>query len=41
MDQNLDSGPLLTTEKIETWAGTKLETCPVPKDQPTFTHIHF
>ena len=31
MAQILDSKPLLTPKKIETWAGTTLNTCPVPK----------
>ena len=30
MAQNLDFEPLLTPKKIETWAGTKLNTCPIP-----------
>ena len=30
MAQILDSEPLLTLQKIETWAETKLDTCPVP-----------
>ena len=31
MAQMLDSEPLLTPQKIETWAEIKLDTCPVPK----------
>ena len=30
MAQLLDSKPILTPKKIETWARTKLNTCPVP-----------
>ena len=30
MAQILDSGPFLIHKKIETWAGTKLDTFPVP-----------
>ena len=30
MAQILDSEPLLTPKKIETWATTKLDTCSVP-----------
>ena len=30
MAQMLDSEPLLTPQKIQTWARTKLDTCPVP-----------
>ena len=30
MAQILDSEALFTRYKIETWAGTKLDTCPVP-----------
>ena len=41
MAQILDSEPLLTPEKIETWAGTKLDTCPVPSEQALFTTCHY
>ena len=36
MAQNLDSELLFTTQMIETWAGTKLDTCPVPNAPTDF-----